>query len=196
MWNLVRMLRVRANADLVRQTTMLMDGKNEISINMPCAPRPVPAGDAPAFMHKCLVMSLTGNQPYYVKGGLIPHLTKKGFSWKSQAPAIHTTVLKFRLHIDAENSAHLDKMDKIDCGWVPPLPRVHHYDGVTGFHLSLGLDCTLKNVQYWIKQDGTAKAASPAPPPITWRNSVQGLTQHFEQMFMRNSVNTADMGHP
>ena len=113
-----------ANADLARQTTMLMDGKNEISMNMPCAPMPVPEGDAPAFMHKCLVTSLTGNQPYYMKGGRIPHLTKKGFFWKSQAPAIHTAVLKFRLHVDAENSAYLDKMDKIDCGWVPPIGRV------------------------------------------------------------------------
>ena len=53
-----------------------------------------------------------------------------------EAPAIHSTVLKFRLHINAVNSAHLDRMDKIECGWAPPLPRVHHYDGVTGFHLS------------------------------------------------------------
>ena len=104
--------------------------------------------------------------------------------------------MKFRLHVDPENSAYLGKMDKIDCGWVPPLPWVHHYDGVTGLHLSLGPDCALKNVQYWVKQDGTtAKAASPSPPPMTWSNSVQGLTQHFEQMSMRNTVNTADMGH-
>ena len=71
-----------------------------------------------------------------------------------------------------------------------------NYDGVTGLHLSLGPDCTLKNLQYWVKQDGaTAKAASPAPPPMTWSTSVQGLTQHFEQTSMRNPVNTADMGH-
>ena len=51
-------------------------------------------------------------------------------------------------------------------------------------------------MQYWVKQDGTtAKAASPAPPPMAWSNSVQGLTQHFEQMSMRNTVNAADMGH-
>ena len=188
-WSLVRLLRTQANAELVRQTTMLMDGKSGISINMPCAARPVPVGDAPAFMHKRLVTSLTGNQPYYMRGGLIPHLTRKGSFWKSQAPAIHIAVLKFGLHIDAVNSAHLDKMEKIDCGWMPPLPRVHHYDGNTGLHLSLGPDCSLQ-------QDGTtAKAASPAPPPTTWSNSVQGLTRHFEQMSMRNTVNTADMGH-
>ena len=31
------------------------------------------------------------------------HLTKKGSFWKSQAPAIHTTVLKYKLHVDEEN---------------------------------------------------------------------------------------------
>ena len=41
----------------------------------------------------------------------------------------------------------MNKMEKIKCGWVPPLPRVHHYDGVTGIHLSLGPDCSLKTVQ-------------------------------------------------
>ena len=149
-------------------------------------------------MYVRLVASLTGNQPYYnyIRGGLIPHLTKKGYSWKSMAPAIDLAVLKYRFHIDPVSSAHLDKMDKIDCGWTAPLPRVHHYDGATGLHVSLGPDCALKDVQYWVKQDGTtAKAASPAPPPLPWSNSVQGLTQHFEQMSMRNAVNPVDMGH-
>ena len=187
---------MKADAELVRQTTLLMNDNGDISINMPCAPIPVSEGDAPAFMHERLVTSLAGNQSYYIRGGLIPHLTRKGFFWKSQAPAIHLAVLKYRLHIDAVNSAHLDKMDKIDGGWTAPLPRVHHYDGAMGYHISLGPDCALKNVQYWVKQDGTtAKAASPAPPPMSWSNSVQGLTQHFEQMSMRSAVNPADMGH-
>ena len=196
-WSLVRVLRTMPDAELVRQTTVLMDGNGGISINMPCAPMPMPEGDATAFMHNRLVTSLTGNQPYYIRGGLIPHLTKKGFFWKSQAPAIRRAVLKYRLHIDAVNSAYLNKMAKIDCGWTAPLPRMHHYDGATGFHTSLGPDCALKNVQYWVKQDGsTAKAASPAPPPMPWSNSVQGLTQHFEQVSMRNAANPVDRGHP
>ena len=63
-------------------------------------------------------------------------------------------------------------------------------------HLSLGPDCALKDVQYWVKQDGTtAKAASPALPPLPWGNSVQGLTHHFEQMTMRSAVPPMDMGH-
>ena len=98
-------------------------------------------------------------------------------------------VLKCRLHIDPQNSAYLDQMDKIDCGWTAPLPRVHHYDGATGLHLSLGPDCALKDVQYWVR------AASPALPPVPWSNSVQGHTQHFERMTMRNADTPMDMGH-
>ena len=105
-------------------------------------------------------------------------------------------MLKYRLHIDPVNSDYLNQIEKIDCGWTPPLPRVHYYDGATGLHLSLGPDCALKDVQYWVKQDGTtAKAASPALPPAPWSNSVQGLTQHFEQMTMRSAVPPMDMGH-
>ena len=195
-WNLVRVLRSKSDAALVRKTTVLMDGAEGFSINMPSAPMPMPEGDAPAFMHPRLVTSLTGNQPYYIRGGLIPHLTKKGYFWKSMAPAIHLAVLKYRLYIDPENSAHLAEMKQIDCGWVPPLSRIHQYDAATGLHKSLGPDCALKNVQYWIKVDGTtAKAASPVPPPMTWSNTVHGLTQHFEQMSMRNVVNPMDVGH-
>ena len=51
-WNLVCVLRMQANAELVQKTTVLMDGKSGISINMPCSPMPVPEGDAPAFMRK------------------------------------------------------------------------------------------------------------------------------------------------
>ena len=118
MSNLVRVIRMHENPDMVRQTTRLMDGKDGISINVPCAPMPVSEGEAPSFMHKSLVTSLTGNQTYFTRGGLIPHLTKKGFFWKSQAPAIHTTVLQYKLHTDAVNSAHLAKMDTIDCAIV------------------------------------------------------------------------------
>ena len=68
---------------------------------------------------------------------------------------------------------------------------MHNYDGGTGLHV-----CTLKNVKYWVKQDGSAaKAASPAPPKTTWGTSVQGPTQRYEQMSMRTTINTTDMGH-
>ena len=94
------------------------------------------------------------------------------------------------------NSVHLEKMEVLDCGWTPPLPRMHQYDAATGLHISLGRACALKDVQYWVKQDGTtAKAASPALPPAPWSTSVHGLTRHFEQMTMRNTANPIDMGH-
>ena len=132
MWNMVRVVRTKPDAELVRQTTALMGSADNISINMPSAPMPLPGGDAPALIHPCLVTRLTGNQPYYLKGGLIPHLTKNGHFWKSAPPAIHLTVLKYRLHIDPENSDYLNQMEKIDCGWTAPLPREHRYDGATG----------------------------------------------------------------
>ena len=43
-WNLVRVLRTKPDAELVRQTTALMDGDGGISINMPSAPMPTPGG--------------------------------------------------------------------------------------------------------------------------------------------------------
>ena len=56
---------------------MLMNGKNEISINMPCAPMLVSEGEAAEFMHPTLVTSLTGHQSYYTRGGLMPSPDKK-----------------------------------------------------------------------------------------------------------------------
>ena len=117
----------------------MMDGNGGISINMPCAPMPMPEGDAPAFMHNRPVTSLTGNSAllYQRRSHISPD--QEGTFLESQAPAIHQAVLKYRLHIDAVDSAYLNKMDKIDCGWTAPLPRLHHYGGATGFHTSLGI---------------------------------------------------------
>ena len=77
-WNLVRVVRTKPDAELVRQTTALMSGADEISINMPSAPMPMPEGDAPALMHACLVTSLTGNQPYYIRGGFHTSFDREG----------------------------------------------------------------------------------------------------------------------
>ena len=130
-----------------------------------------------------------------MKGGLIPHLTKKGHFWKSTPPAIHTTVLKYRLYIDPVNSAHLKQVEQIECGWVAPLPKKSHYDAATGLHYTLGPVSALQGAQYWMNQDvTTAKAASLAVPPMSWNSSVQRLTQHFEHMSMRNAGHVADFG--
>ena len=92
-WNLVKVVRNKPDAELVRQTTTLMGSDEDISINMPSAPMPMPEG------------------------------------------------------------------------------------------------------QYWMNQDGTtAKAASLAVPPTLWNHSVQRLTQHFEQMSMRNADQSMDFG--
>ena len=40
-WNLDRVIRLCDSADAARQMTRAMDGKDDISINMPCAPMPV-----------------------------------------------------------------------------------------------------------------------------------------------------------
>ena len=50
-WNLVRVVRTNPDADLVRQTTTLMGSDEDISINMPSAPMPMPEGDATALVH-------------------------------------------------------------------------------------------------------------------------------------------------
>ena len=99
-WNLVKVVRSKPDAELVRQTTAFMGSDEDISINMPSAPMPMPEGDATVLMHPALVTQLAGSKPYYMKGGLIPHLTKKGHFWKSTPPAIHLTVLRYRLYID------------------------------------------------------------------------------------------------
>ena len=52
-WNLVRVLRTMPDAELVRQTTTLMDGIGGASINMPCAPMPMLEGDA---QHLCILI--------------------------------------------------------------------------------------------------------------------------------------------
>ena len=66
----------------------------------------------------------------------MPHLTRKGLFWKSQAPAIHNTALQYKIFIDVENAAHFEKLERIECGHVPPHSRVRQYDGVTGMHTS------------------------------------------------------------
>ena len=84
-----------------------MGSDEDASINMPSAPMPMPEGEATALMHPAFVTQLAGSKPYCMKGGLIPHLTKKGHFWKSTPPTIHLAVLKYRLYIDPIQSAHL-----------------------------------------------------------------------------------------
>ena len=118
-------------------------------------------------------------------------MTKKGHFWKSSPLAIHMAVLKYRLYIDPVQSATLETVEQIDCGWTAPLPRRSQYDSATGLHKSL----SARNGQYWVKKDGTtAKAASLAVPPLLGSSSVQRLTQHFEYMSLRNASSSLEYG--
>ena len=123
-WNLVKAVRSKPDAEMVRQTIALLGGDENISINLPSAPMPMPEGDATRLMQPALVTHLAESKPYYMKRGLIPHLTKKGHFWGSTVPAIHLAVLKYRLHIDPVQSAHLKSVEQIDCGWTAPLPKM------------------------------------------------------------------------
>ena len=193
-WNIVKVVRTKPTAELVNKTISLMSHEEGAHINMPCAPMPIPDTDDTSLMHPALVTELTRSKPYYRQGGLIPHLTRKGFFWKSTRPAIHETVLTYQLHLDPTDSARLNQVEKIPCGWMSPLSKLSDYNPNTGLHKSLGIDSVQGATQYWVTKDGTtAKAASPAGPP-SWSGSVHGLTQHFEQLSMKGGAHTSEMG--
>ena len=175
--------------------TKVTEGSHKNSVNMPCASMPVSTGEAPAFVHPKLVTYLTGFQQYLSKGGLIPHLTRKDFFWMSQPTAINNAVLQYKIYKDGESAAYLDKLDKVECGHLPPHSRVHSYNGTTGLHNSLGPNCTLKNVQYWIRQDGaTSKAASPAAPQQNWHFSARTDTE-IRAAVHENASSSVCVGH-
>ena len=136
-WNIVKIVRTNSDADRVRKTIAFQCSDGSVSINLPSAPMPVPEGEKARLMHPALVTRLTGDKPYYMTGGLIPHLTKKGHFWKSSPPAIHMAILKYRLYIDPVQSANLETVEQIDCGWTAQLPRRSQYDSATGLHQSL-----------------------------------------------------------
>ena len=136
-WNLVKIVKMNSDADRVRKTIAFLCSDGNISVNWPSAPMPMPEGDTVRLMHPALVTHLAEGKPYYMKGGLIPHLTKKGYFWKSSPPAIHMAVLKYRLYIDPVQSAHLNSVEQIDCGWTAPLPKMSQYDSSTGLHHTL-----------------------------------------------------------
>ena len=104
-WNIVKIVRTNPDADMVRKTIAFLCNDGSVSINLSSAPMPVPEGEEARLMHPALATHLTGDKPYYMTGGLIPHLTKKGHFWKSSPPAIHMAVVKYRLYIDPVQSA-------------------------------------------------------------------------------------------
>ena len=193
-WNVVKLVRTKPTAELVGSAIALMVHDEDAHLNMPCAPLPIPDVDGKPLMHPALVTELTGSKPYYRKGGLIPHLSKKGFFWKSARTAIHETVYEYQAYLDPTDPDKLKEVDKVPCGWVSPLPRIHDYNSATGLHASLGIDSLQGTSSYWVAKDGTTpKSASFAVPPSRG-GAVQGLTQHFEQLSMKNNTHASGMG--
>ena len=96
-----------------------------------------PDTDQTSAMHPALVTELALSKPYYRLGGLIPHLTREGFFWKSTRSAVHETILEYQLSLDPEDTARLKQMDVILCGWVPSLQKVNDYNPTTGLHKTL-----------------------------------------------------------
>ena len=123
-WNIVKVVRTKPTAELVRKTVSLMSHEEGAHTNMPCAPMPIPDTDDTSLMHPALVTELTGSKPYYRQGGLIPHVSKRGLFWKSTRPAIHETVYLYQYNLDPAVSARFEQVDKIPCSWSASLPRL------------------------------------------------------------------------
>ena len=60
----------------------------------------------------------------------------------------------YQLHLDPTVSARLEQVEKLPCGWTPPLPRLSDYNPNTGLHKSLGIDSVQGASQYWVTKDG------------------------------------------
>ena len=192
-WNVVKVVRTKSTSALVGSTTDLMIHDGDAHLNMPGAPLPIPDVDDQSVVHSALVTELTEGRPYYRKGGLIPHLPKKGFFWKSTRTAIHETIYEHQIHLDPTDPDKLKGVEHIPCGWIPPVPKISDYTN-KGQHISLGIDSLQSTSSKWVAKDGTTpKSASLGVPP-TRGGSVQGLTQHFEQMSKRSSTPGTGMG--
>ena len=89
----------------------------------------------------------------------------------SQPRSVNRAVLDFKRLTDADAHAELEKLEVVECGYTPPLPRHHHYDNVTGMHKWLGRGCSLRDDQYWIKHPGAASKAASAAGPPSWTQS-------------------------
>ena len=189
-WNVVKVVRTKPTYALVGSTTTLMIHNSDAHLN---APLPIPDVDDQSVMHSALITELTEGRPYYRKGGLIPHMSKKGLFWKSTRTAIHETIYEYQAYLDPTDPDKLKEVEKIPCGWIPPLPKICDYTN-TGQHISLGIDSLQGNSATWVAKDGTTpKSASLAVPP-TRGGAVQGLTQRFEQLSKRSVTPVSGMG--
>ena len=144
-------------------------------------------------VHPRLVTSLTGLQSHFYCTGLIPQPTRKAAFRR----AISNAVLQFKRLTDSNSYEELKALDAVECGLVPPLLRRHHFDSVTGKHISIAKGSSRKDDQFWIRQPRTASKAASAAGSPTWTasNSVPALTQQFEQLSMKKRTSaSADTG--
>ena len=179
-WSIVRTIRLRDRSDAVFQQVRRSELSMENPICMPCAPMPLSQDKAPS-----LILHPTGFQPFFYTRGLVLHLTKKGTFWRSQPPSVNQAILQFRRLTDRDAYAELKKLEIVDCGYTPPIPRCHHYDHVTGMHKSLGRGCSLRDDQYWIKHPRNCTL-----DPFWF---ISGLTQQLEQLSMKKPSNTSEI---
>ena len=63
-----------------------------------------------------------------------------------------------------------------------------------GYIKSLGIDSVQGASQYWVTKEGTTAKASSLAGPSSWSRSVQGLTQHFEQLSTKGGAHASDRG--
>ena len=102
---------------------------------------PIPDTDETSAMHPALVTALTTSKPHYRLGGLIPHLSREGCFWKSTRPAVHETIVEHQLSMDPVDSTYWRQVDRIICGWTPPLSKANDYNPNNGLHKTLSVDC-------------------------------------------------------
>ena len=80
---------------------------------------------------------------------------------------------------DREAYAELEKLDVVECGYVPPLPRCRHYDSVTGMRQSLGRGCS-----EMINIGLNTKELHLRPPSWVRASSVSGVRATVHERFL------------
>ena len=189
LWSITSVIISRERADAVFQQTRQLDA-TKTCLQMPCAPMPLPEDrQTNLSVHPRLVTSLTGFQSHVYHTGLIPHPTRKAAFLGIQPWVVNNAVLQFKRLADSKSYEELKRLDSAECGLIVPLLRRHHFDSITGRHMSLISGRPRKDDQFWIRQPGTSSKAASAAGPPSWvaSNSVSGFTQQFEQLSMKRS---------
>ena len=103
-------------------------------------------------------------------------------------PIVSSAVLQLKRLTDTEAFEKLKNMEPVERGRMPLLTRRYQFDLAFGRNMCAITSRPLKDVQSWMKQGTTSKAASLAGPPTSAArssSSVSGLTQQFEQLSVK-----------